>query len=101
MLGPHVVTSELHVPEGGEAALETAFQGRLHAVDGWAGFIRLEVWRDGRAPGRYMLVTWWECRAAYLAYMHSDDHRMSHARVPTGDAAPRAVAIQRYEVVTT
>jgi len=100
-VGAFVVTSELCVPHGGEAALEAAFSHRLHAVDAWPGFVRLEVWRDGRTEGRYLLVSWWTSKDHYRAYMRSDDNRDSHARVPTGDHAPSAVAVRRYEVVTT
>ena len=95
-----VVTSELRVPNGGEGALETAFRNRLRAVDAWPGFQRLEVWRDARVEGGYLLVTWWCTPDAYRAYMRSGDHRDSHARVPTGQFAPAAVAVRRYTVVT-
>lgn len=94
------MTSELGVPDGGEAPLETAFQNRLHAVDSWPGFVALEVWRDARAECRYMLVSWWRSRDDYQAYMHSHEQRDSHARVPSGDLAPAAVAVRRYAVVT-
>lgn len=98
--GAYVVTSELTVPTGGEAALETAFGNRLRAVDTYPGFIALEVWRDSRAEGRYLLVSWWRSDADYRAYMHSKEHRDSHARVPAGPYRPAPVAVRRYEVVT-
>lgn len=98
--GAFVITSELRVPDGGGTALETAFQNRLHAVDRCPGFVALEVWRDARAEGRYMLVSWWRTQEHYQTYMHSQEHRESHARVPTGPLAPAAVAVRRYAVLT-
>ena len=97
--GDFVVTSELEVPSGGEAGLEAAFAHRLGAVDAWPGFVNLEVWRDGATEGRYLLVTWWRARADYMAYMRSEEHSTSHARVPSGALAPAAVAVRRFEVV--
>lgn len=98
-VGAYVVASELAVPGDGAAALEAAFTGRLRAVEDHAGFRGLEVWRDSREPGRYLMVSWWRSQTDFLAYMHSDDHDRSHARVPTGPLRPRAVRLSRYEVV--
>ena len=96
---PFVVFSELSAPDGGAEALEQAFQGRLGAVDAHPGFIDLQVWRDTRAAGRFVMVSWWQSRADYLAYMRSADHRRSHDRIPTGALAPRAVAVRKYELI--
>jgi len=90
--GTFVVTSELRVPHGGEAGLEAAFRRRLGAVDAWPGFLGLEVWRDGRVGGRYLLVTRWCTPDHYRDYMRSADHRASHARIPVGEFAPSAVS---------
>jgi heme-degrading monooxygenase HmoA len=95
-----VVASELVVPRGGEAGLEAAFRNRLGAVDDWPGFLRLEVWRDGRAAGRYQLITWWDTPESYRGYMHSQEQRTSHARIPAGALAPSAVSVRRFQVVT-
>lgn len=94
-----VVTSELAVPIDGVEELETAFRNRLGSVDAWPGFQGMEVWCDGRAEGRYMLVSWWRTPEDCRGYMHSQEHRESHTRVPTGDHAPRAVAVRRFRVV--
>lgn len=96
---PYVVVSELSVPEAGAAGLEIAFQNRLGAVEAHAGFIDLQVWRDTRAAGQFVMVSWWASRTDYLAYMRSTDHKRSHARIPTGALAPRAVSVHKYEVV--
>ena len=48
----YVVTSEVHVASAGTQQLEDAFADRLGKVDGYPGFQRLEVWRDGVMVGR-------------------------------------------------
>ncbi|MDX6198452.1 MAG: diguanylate cyclase [Actinomycetota bacterium] len=97
--GDFVVQSRISVPEAGIAALEDAFRKRLRAVENAAGFRRLEVWADGTASGVYEMVSWWACRADFQAYMKSDDHRRSHARIPRGENRPRAVCARRFTVI--
>jgi heme-degrading monooxygenase HmoA len=94
-----VVTSRIRVPVGGESQLESAFRRRLGAVDSWPGFLGLQVWRDTKVAGDYMLVLWWTTPELYRDYMHSRDHKTSHARVPKGALAPVAVAVNRFELV--
>jgi heme-degrading monooxygenase HmoA len=93
------MVSELAVEPAGAEALEEAFANRLGEVDGWPGFVRLEVWRDPRETGRYLMVSWWESRESFTAWMRSAAHDRSHARVPGGEAAPRPVRFDRYEVI--
>lgn len=96
---PFVVQSELRVTVEGTGALETAFADRLGLVEDHDGFGGLEVWRDERVPTRFVMVSWWRDRQAFLAYLRSDDHARSHARIDTGPDGPRPVALSRYRVV--
>ena len=99
--GAHVVLSELAVAEEGGAALEAAFQGRLGEADAFPGFIRLEVWKDEARPGRYLMISWWTNPDAFRAYLRSDQHRRSHARIPTEPARPRGVRVERFSLLST
>jgi heme-degrading monooxygenase HmoA len=99
--GAHVVVSELAVEIDGVAALETAFQNRLGEVDGFPGHLALQVWKDDRHPGRYLMVTWWESEIAFKEYMRSDSHRRSHDRIPSDPVRARPVHVDRYTLVAT
>jgi|SRR5579875_2913106 len=92
----YVAISEIAVPEAGAADLEGAFQGRLRAVDRWPGFRGLELLKDHRAPGRYIMVCRWDTREHFLAYMRSADHKASHARIPRGPNAPTPAGFIEY-----
>lgn len=94
-----VVQSEIRVPIDGAAAVEHAFRNRLGSVEAAPGFRRLEVWADHGDPERYVMVSWWAARADFVAYMRSDDHRQSHARIPTGEHPPHAAGVRRFRVV--
>lgn len=95
-----VAHSLLSVPVAGRPALLAAFADRLGRVDGWPGFQRLEVWTDRADPTSFVMVSWWDDEPAFRAYMASDDHRESHARIPAGDSRPRPDRFTSYEVVT-
>ena len=79
-----VSRSEITVPVEGMRALEQAFQDRARLVDRHAGFLGLELLRDIRENGRYVLLTRWRSRAAFTAYMKSGDHARAHQRPHEG-----------------
>lgn len=95
----HVVVSELAIAPEGAEHLEAAFQDRLGEVDDCPGFIHLEVWKDGRRPGRYLMVTWWDTPDAFHRYLRSDAHHRSHARIPTQPARPAPVRVDQFSLI--
>lgn len=95
----YVAISHIEVPEQGGAALEAAFRTRLGAVDDWPGFRGLEVLADRRRPSHYVMISRWSSREDFVAYLRSDDHRRSHARIPGGPERPRAAGFEEYEPV--
>jgi len=94
-----VVESEVLVPEGGSEDLAAAFADRLHAVDDFPGFLGLEVWRDRRDRSRFVLISRWNSREEFRAYMRSPANRASHARVPKGPLGPRQGSYREYDLV--
>ena len=96
---PYVAVSEISVAIEGEASLEEAFRLRLRAVDGWPGFRGLELLRDRKVPGRYMMICRWDSREEFLAYMRSADHRRSHERIPRGPLGPSPAGFSEYDRV--
>lgn len=82
-----------------EEVLERAFADRLGDVEGEAGFQRLEVWRDVKRAGAYVMVTWWDSEADFRSYLRSDAHDRSHARVPSSPVRPRGAGLDRYQVI--
>ena len=95
----HVVVSHVVIDPDGAEELEGAFAGRLGEVEQARGFVRLEVWRDEREPGRYVMTTWWQREDDFRAYMRSAAHRRSHARIPTDPFRPHGDGVDRYTLV--
>lgn len=79
-----VSRSEITVPVAEMPALERAFLERARHVDQHEGFLGLELLRDIRENGRYVLVTRWRSRADFRAYMKSGDHGRAHDRPHEG-----------------
>ncbi len=96
---PFVAVSDLTVPVAGRAALVAAFGHRLGAVDAWPGFQSLQVWADPADATALVMVSWWDTEEAFNAYMRSDDHRRSHARIPGGPDRARPRKFRRYKVI--
>lgn len=94
-----VAVSDLSIDEVGTDALIAAFEARLGEVDGWPGFRRLEVWQSERDDTQFVMVSWWDDQDCFRAYMQSDAHARSHARIPNDPARPKPVGFRRYRVV--
>ena len=80
-------------------ALVGAFRARVRLVDRADGFVDLQVWQSDRDPGELIMVSRWRDRRAFTAYMRSDDHRVSHDRIPRELAA--AIKLERLEHLHT
>ena len=101
MVTTFVSRSEIVVPVDEMPALERAFRERMRRVDEHDGFLGLELLRDVRGNGRYVLVTRWRDRASFVAYMKSGDHGRAPgrpARGPDGSCSrsvrPRTPAVR-------
>jgi len=99
----YVSLSRLRVPAERAAELVTAFRARARLVDDAEGFVDLQVWQSDRDPGELVMVSRWRDRAAFTAYMRSEEHRVSHDRIdPDLDAAIKLQALEHlhtYDVV--
>ncbi len=77
----YVSLSRLRVPAHASEALIAAFRRRAHLVDQADGFVDLQVWRSDRDAGEILMVSRWQDREAFKAYMKSEEHRISHERI--------------------
>ena len=87
----YVSMSRLRVAADQSDALIAAFRRRAHLVEGAEGFVDLQVWRSDRDPEEVVMVSRWEDRAAFTAYMRSAEHRISHDRIEPALQAKRTI----------
>ena len=99
----YISMSRLRVPADRAEALVHAFRGRVGLVDSADGFVDLQVWQSDRDEGELVMVSRWRDRAAFTAYMRSEDHKISHRRIDQDlQAAIKLEALEHmhtYEVV--
>jgi heme oxygenase (mycobilin-producing) len=97
--------SHLRVAPDRAAELVSAFRSRAGLVDNARGFLGLEVWQSDRDPGELVMVSRWTDRACFRDYMRSEEHRISHARIPADlDEAIKLeelAHLHTYEIVAT
>ena len=99
----YVSMSRLRVPSGQADRLVAAFRDRAHLVDDSAGFVDLEVWRSDRDSDadttELIMVSRWQNRESFTAYMRSDEHQTSHERIDAD--LDGAIQLERLEHLST
>jgi heme-degrading monooxygenase HmoA len=95
----YVSMSRLRIDPERAPALVAAFRDRIGLVDGFDGFVDLQVWQSDRDPGELVMVSRWDTRAHFTAYMRSREHKLSHGRIDPGLDA--AIALERLEHLHT
>lgn len=95
----YVSVSRLRIEPERSDDLVAAFRGRAGLVESHGGFIDLQVWRSDRDPAEVLMVSRWQDRDAFTAYMRSADHRVSHDRIPS--ELKDAITLERLEQLHT
>jgi heme-degrading monooxygenase HmoA len=95
----YVSLSRLRIPVDRADDLVRAFRARARLVDHADGFVDLQVWQSDRDAGELVMVSRWRDRAAFTAYMRSQDHQTSHARIPKD--LDDAIKLERLEHLHT
>ena len=91
--------SRLRIPPAEAPALVSAFRGRARLVDDAEGFVDLQVWQSDRDPGEVLMVSRWRDRDCFKAYMRSEDHAVSHGRIP--EELKSVIKLERLEHLHT
>ncbi len=94
-----VFISHLTVPGGDHGELERYFRERSQLVDGFAGFLYLQLLKPQSGTSTHTFLTAWTDRAAFRRYMRSQEHAISHSREPAAIMARTAVRHEAYEVL--
>ena len=96
----YVSVSRLRVAAEQADELVEAFRRRLGAVDGWDGFVDLQVWQSDRDAGELVMVSRWRDRDCFKTYMKSNEHQVSHDRIdPSLDDAIKLEKLEHMHVV--
>ena len=94
-----VFISHLTVPADDHGALEQHFRERMHLVDGFPGFLYLQLLRPQAGSATHTFLTAWTDQDAFRRYMKSREHALSHAREPGEIMARTDVRHEAFEVL--
>lgn len=91
--------SHLTVQQADHAELEKHFRERSRLVDGFPGFLYLQLLRPQSGPASHVFLTAWESREAFTRYMNSEEHSISHSREPGEIMGRTSVRHEAFEVM--
>ncbi|HUE96455.1 MAG TPA: antibiotic biosynthesis monooxygenase [Longimicrobiaceae bacterium] len=94
-----VFISHLTVPPADHAELERHFRERSRLVDGFPGFLYLQLLKPQGGTATHTFLTAWESREAFRRYMSSEEHGVSHSREPAAIMARTQVRHEAFEVM--
>lgn len=94
-----VFISHLQVPEADQGELERHFRERARLVDGFPGFLYLQVLKPLSGEATHAFLTAWEDRESFRRYMRSQEREISHAREPRQVMERTHVWHQAYDVM--
>ena len=94
-----VFISHLTVPEADGPELERHFRERSRLVDGFPGFLYLQLLRPQAGDATHAFLTAWESRDAFREYMRSTEREASHAREPAAIMQRTEVRHEAFEVL--
>ena len=94
-----VFISHLTVPPADRPELERHFRHRARLVDGFPGFLYLQLLRPKAGDASHTFLTAWEDADAFRRYMASTEHTASHSREPADIMARSSVRHEAFEVL--
>jgi heme oxygenase (mycobilin-producing) len=94
-----VFVSHLQVPPEDHESLERHFRERSRLVDGFPGFLYLQLMKPEKGDATHAFLTAWESRDAFKRYMRSQEHAHSHSREPGEIMGRTEVSHQAFEVI--
>lgn len=94
-----VVANRVPVAPGWEEEFEQRFYKRAGQIDKQTGFIRMQVLKPVSEGAPYIVLTTWESREAFEAWVGSDDFKLAHSNPMPKDAFSGEGGFEQHEVI--
>ncbi len=94
-----IFISHLTVPPADCPALERHFRERARLVNGFPGFLYLQLLAPKAGDASHTFLTAWRDADAFRSYMASNEHSTSHSREPADIMARSSVRHEAFEVL--
>ena len=105
--GEFVAINTISCQESYRERFETLFKSRAHAIDKAPGFRRMAVLKPARGSGDYLVVSFWDSRAAFESWSRSPEFLEGHRRgfedvraaKERGETPPMTSRMEIYDVL--
>ena len=91
------ITNSLPVKEGAADQIVERFAERRGNVQGFPGFVSMEVLRSEDAS-EVLVITWWRDKEAFQSWVHSEEFAKAHGRGGAGELLTGHPKMGTYEV---
>lgn len=94
-----IVANRVPVAEGYREMFESRFRNRAGQIEKQPGFVRMQVLQPANPGLPYIVLTTWRDRAAFDAWVESEDFRTAHADPMPKEAFEGEGGIEMHEVI--
>jgi len=95
-----VAINVLAVPEAMRETLEERFAARAGEVDKMPGFQRFELLRPVEGTDQYLVLTHWDDKASFEAWVNSESFGKGHTQHSSGGPAAAGSEVWQFEIAT-
>lgn len=95
----YIVTNRVPVTDGYVDMFEQRFRERAGQIDKQPGFVAMQVLRPDTPDTPFLVQTTWADKAAFEAWVGSDDFKLAHRNPMPKEAFAGDGKIEKFEVV--
>lgn len=94
-----IVANRVPIASGFEETFEERFRQRAGQIDKQAGFMRMQILRPESNDSPYVVLTTWQDKASFEAWVGSDDFKLSHSNPMPKEAFDGDSKLEMHEVI--
>jgi len=94
-----VVANRVPVASGWEETFEERFRQRAGQIDKQPGFVRMQILKPQSEGSPYVVLTTWQDKSAFEAWVGSDDFKLSHSNPMPKEAFDGEGQLEMHEVI--
>jgi len=94
-----IVANRVPIASGFEETFEERFRQRAGQIDKQAGFVRMQILRPESNDSPYVVLTTWQDKASFEAWVGSEDFKLSHSNPMPKEAFSGEGKLEMHEVI--
>lgn len=94
-----IVANRVAVASAWEESFEERFRQRAGQIDKQPGFMRMQILKPESDDTPYVVLTTWQDKASFEAWVHSEDFKLAHSNPMPKEAFDGEGKLEMYEVI--